>query len=150
MIMKVILTEDVQKLGKKGEVIDVKSGYAHNFLFKNNVAVEATKPNLKRLAEQQAQEAEERAYEKAQAEGIQDTLKDQKLVIKAKEGAGGKLFGTITNKEVADIIKKDYHIDIDKRKIVLEDKIKELGTFNATIKLHPEVKFGLKVQVIAE
>lgn len=148
--MKVILTEDVQKLGKRGEVIEVKSGYAHNFLFKNNVAVEATKPNLKRLAEQQAQEAEERAYEKAQAEGIQDTLKDKKIVIKAKEGAGGKLFGTITNKEVAEVIKKDFHIDIDKRKIVLEDKIKELGTFNATIKLHPEVKFGLKVQVIAE
>ena len=147
--MKVLLTEDVPKVGKRGEVVDVKSGYAHNFLFKNNVAVEATKPNLKRLAEQQAQEAEDRAYEKAQAEGIEARLKDQKVVIKAKEGAGGKLFGTITNKEVAEVIKNDFNVDIDKRKIVLDEKIKELGTFNATVKLHPEVKFTLKVQVVA-
>ena len=75
--MKVILTADVPKVGKRGEVVDVKSGYAHNFLFKNDVAVEATKGNLKKLAEQQAQEAEERAYEKAQAEGIASTLNDK-------------------------------------------------------------------------
>lgn len=71
------------------------------------------------------------------------------MVIKAKEGAGGKLFGTITNKEVAEVIKNDFNVDIDKRKIVLDEKIKELGTFNATVKLHPEVKFTLKVQVVA-
>lgn len=148
--MKVILTEDVPKVGKRGEVVDIKSGYAHNFLFKNNVAVEATKGNLKKLAEQQAQEAEERAYEKAQAEGIASKLNDQKVVIKAKEGANGKLFGTISNKEVAEEIKAQYNVDLDKRKITLDDKIKELGTYNATIKLHPEVKIAVKVQVVAE
>ena len=141
--MKVILTEDVPKVGKRGEVVDVKSGYAHNFLFKNNVAVEATKGNLKKLAEQQAQEAEERAYEKAQAEGIASKLNDQKVVIKAKEGANG-------TKEAAEEIKAQYTVDLDKRKITLDDKIKELGTYNATIKLHPEVKIAVKVQVVAE
>ncbi|MDO4281431.1 MAG: 50S ribosomal protein L9 [Peptococcaceae bacterium] len=148
--MKVILTADVPKVGKRGDVVDVKSGYAHNFLFKNDVAIEATKANLKKLAEQQAQEAEDRAYEKAQAEAIANTLNDQRIVIKGKEGAGGKLFGTITNKEVAEHIKAAYNIDLDKRKIVLEEKIKDLGTYNATIKLHPEVKAAIKVQVIAE
>ena len=147
--MKVILTEDVPKVGKRGEVVDVKSGYAHNFLFKNNVAVEATKPNLKRLAEQQAQEAEDRAYEKAQAEGIEARLKDQKVVIKAKEGAGGKLFGTITNKEVAEVIKSDFYVDIDKRKITV-DGIKNVGPAEAVVKLYPEVSAKLKLSIVAK
>lgn len=148
--MKVILLEDVAKVGKKGEVVDVKSGYAHNFLFKNNVAIEATKGNLKNLQMKQEQEAEKRAYEKAQAEAVAKELEALKVVIKAKEGANGKLFGTITNKEVAEHIKDVHHIDIDKRKIVLDEKIKELGTYQATIKLHPEVKMTMRVQVVAE
>lgn len=148
--MKVILLEDVPKVGKKGQVVEVKSGYAHNFLFKNKVAIEATQGNLKRLATQQAQEAEERAYEKSQAESIGAQLGDMKLVIKAKEGANGRLFGTITNKEIAEVLKAEHHIDIDKRRIVLDEKIKALGTYNVLVKLHPEVKAELKVQVLAE
>ncbi len=148
--MKVILTEDVPKVGKKGQVVDVKSGYAHNFLFKNNVALEATKANLKRLEEQQAQEAENRAYEKAQAESIGNMLKDKLIVMKGKEGAGGKLFGAVTNKEVAEAIKKEFNVEIDKRKIVLDDKIRVIGTYNAVIKLHPEVKVNMKVQIVPE
>lgn len=148
--MKVILTEDVPKVGKKGQVVDVKSGYAHNFLFKNNVALEATKANLKRLEEQQAQEAENRAYEKAQAESIGTMLKDKLIVMKGKEGAGGKLFGAVTNKEVAEAIKKEFNVEIDKRKIVLDDKIRVIGTYNAVIKLHPEVKVNMKVQIVPE
>ncbi len=148
--MKVILLEDVAKVGKKGEVVEVKSGYAHNFLFKNNVALEATKGNLKKLADKQAQEAEERAYEKAQAESVAKELESLKVVIKAKEGANGKLFGTITNKEVADHIKNTHNIDLDKRKIILDEKIKELGTYQATVKLHPEVKMTLRIQVVGE
>lgn len=148
--MKVILTEDVLKVGKKGQVVDVKSGYAHNFLFKNNVALEATKANLKRLEEQQAQEAENRAYEKAQAESIGTMLKDKLIVMKGKEGAGGKLFGAVTNKEVAEAIKKEFNVEIDKRKIVLDDKIRVIGTYNAVIKLHPEVKVNMKVQIVPE
>ena len=148
--MKVILTEDVPKVGKKGQVVDVKSGYAHNFLFKNNVALEATKANLKRLEEQQAQEAENRAYEKAQAESIGNMLKDKLIVMKGKEGAGSKLFGAVTNKEVAEAIKKEFNVEIDKRKIVLDDKIRVIGTYNAVIKLHPEVKVNMKVQIVPE
>ena len=148
--MKVILTADVPKVGKKGQVVDVKSGYAHNFLFANNVAIEATKANMKRLEAQHAQEAEDRAYEKAQAENIGSTLNGKTIVMKGKEGAGGKLFGAVTNKEIAEAIKREYHVDIDKRKIILDDKIRVIGTYNATIKLHPEVKITIKVQIVPE
>ena len=145
--MKVILLEDVEKFGKKNEVVDAKSGYARNFLIPQKLAVEATKKNLKLLAEQQANAAEEAAYQLAQAEGIAETLNDQIVVIQAKAGEGGKLFGTITNKEVADAIKEKFNIEIDRRKIILDDKIKTLGTFGATIRLHPEVKTDVRVQV---
>lgn len=148
--MKVILTQDVPKVGKAGQVVDVKNGYANNFLFKNEVAVEASKSNLKKLAEKQAAEAEQAAYEKAQAEAIGQQLEDTKVVIRAREGAGGKLFGTITNKEIAEVLKKDHHLDIDKRRIVLDDKIKAIGSYQVNVKLHPDVKVVLQVQVVPE
>lgn len=148
--MKVILTQDVPKVGKAGQVVDVKSGFANNFLFKNEVAVEATKANLKKLAEKQAADAEQAAYEKAQAEAIGEQLKETKVVIRAREGAGGKLFGTITNKEIAEALKRDQHLDIDKRRIVLDDKIKAIGSYRVNVKLHPDVKVVLHVQVVPE
>jgi large subunit ribosomal protein L9 len=150
MTMKVILTQDVPKVGKAGQVVDVKSGFANNFLFKNEVAVEATKANLKKLAEKQAADAEQAAYEKAQAEAIGEQLKETKVVIRAREGAGGKLFGTITNKEIAEALKRDQHLDIDKRRIVLDDKIKAIGSYRVNVKLHPDVKVVLHVQVVPE
>lgn len=145
--MKVIMLEDVAKVGKKGTVVDAKTGHARNFLIPNKLAVEATKANLKRLEEQQANAKEEAAYQLSQAEAIKRELEDKIIVIESKAGDGGKLFGTITNKEVAEAIKKSFNLDIDKRKITLEDKIKTLGTYPATIKLHQDVKVEVRVKI---
>lgn len=148
--MKVILLQDVDKVGKKGEVVDAKSGYARNYLLPNKLAIEATKSNLKSLETQQALAAEEKAYEKAQAQSIGEEIDKIKLTLKAKQGEGGKLFGAITNKEIAELLKEEHRIDIDRRKIVLPDKIKETGSYELPVKLHPDVKVTLKVDIVGE
>ena len=137
--MKVILLQDVAKVGKKGEVVDAKMGHARNFLIPNGLAVEATKANLKKLELQKANAQE--------AESIQRDLEDKVITITTKAGNGGRLFGTITNKEVAEAIEAAYHLAIDRRKIVLEEKIKTLGTYPIVIKLHPEVKLNMRVKI---
>ena len=145
--MKVILLQDVAKVGKKGEVVDAKMGHARNFLIPNGLAVEATKANLKKLELQKANAQEEAAYQLSQAESIQRDLEDKVITITTKAGNGGRLFGTITNKEVAEAIEAAYHLAIDRRKIVLEEKIKTLGTHPIVIKLHPEVKLNMRVKI---
>ena len=145
--MKVILLQDVAKGGKKGEVVDAKMGHARNFLIPNGLAVEATKANLKKLELQKANAQEEAAYQLSQAESIQRDLEDKVITITTKAGNGGRLFGTITNKEVAEAIEAAYHLAIDRRKIVLEEKIKTLGTYPIVIKLHPEVKLNMRVKI---
>ena len=145
--MKVILLEDVKKLGVKGDVVETKPGYARNFLFANKLAVEATPAELKALEKKNAERRQLKAEEKAEAEVIASQLKDLTLVLKAKVGNAGKLFGTVTNKEIAEVLLAEHGIKIDRRKIVLPDKIKELGIYRLDVKLHPEVKAELKVQV---
>ena len=145
--MKVILLQDVAKVGKKGEVVDAKMGHARNFLIPNGLAIEATKANLKKLELQKANEKEEAAYQLAQAEGIKRELEDKVVTITTKAGDGGRLFGTITNKEVAEAIEEAYHLALDRRKIVLEEKIKSLGIYPIVIKLHPEVKLNMRVKI---
>lgn len=145
--MKVILLQDVAKVGKKGEVVDAKMGHARNFLIPNGLAVEATKANLKKLELQKANAQEEAAYQLSQAESIQRDLEDKVITITTKAGNGGRLFGTITSKEVAEAIEAAYHLAIDRRKIVLEEKIKTLGTYPIVIKLHPEVKLNMRVKI---
>ena len=145
--MKVILLQDVAKVGKKGEVVDAKMGHARNFLIPNGLAVEATKANLKKLELQKANAQEEAAYQLSQAESIQRDLEDKVITITTKAGNGGRLFGTITNKEVAEAIEEAYHLALDRRKIVLEEKIKTLGTYPIVIKLHPEVKLNMRVKI---
>lgn len=145
--MKVILLEDVKKLGVKGDVVETKPGYARNFLFANQLAVEATPAELKALEKKNAERRQLEAEEKAEAEVIASQLKDLTLVLKAKVGNAGKLFGTVTNKEIAEVLLAEHGIKIDRRKIVLPDKIKELGIYRLDVKLHPEVKAELKVQV---
>lgn len=145
--MKVILLEDVLKVGKKGEVVEAKTGYARNFLIPNKLAVEATKGNLKKLEDEKANAKEEAAYQLSQAEAIGRELKDKIVTIKSKAGDGGKLFGTLTNKEVAEAISSEFNIELDKRKITLEDKIKTLGTYPVLLKLHPEVKVEIRVKI---
>ena len=148
--MKVIFLQDVKGKGKKGEVKEVSTGYANNYLLKNNLAEEATTGNLRKLKAKQQKAEEEAAVEKAEAEKLKKKLADINVQIKAKSGEDGRLFGSITNKQIAEALKKDYDIKVDRRKIELADPIRSLGHMNVSVKLHHEVTGTIHVEVIAE
>lgn len=148
--MKVILTQDVKKVGKKGEIVDVKVGYARNFLFKQNLAVEATSQNLKELDEQLAAIKKQNEEELKAAQDLGKHIEELQVEVKLKTGEGGRTFGSISTKEIADVLKSNFKIDIDKKKLQLDEPIKSLGTHTVTVKLHPEVNAQLKVKVSAE
>ena len=145
--MKVILTEDVKSLGKKGEIVNVSDGYARNFLLKKGAAVEATGTNMKELDEKaKSKERKELiAYEEAVLLGKQ--MEEVNIVIEAKAGEGGRLFGSITSKEIAEQLKKQKNIDVDKRKISLDEPIRSLGSRFVDIKIHQKVTTRIRVDV---
>lgn len=147
--MKVILQQEVKKMGKKGDVIEVSEGYARNYLLPRKLAVPATNANMNAVKLQKAAEErkQQRILEEAQVLGAQ--MAKIEVSIAAKTGEGGKLFGSVTGKDIADALKAKHNIDIDKRKIELKDTIKSLGTYPVTIKLHPEVSTQIKVHIIA-
>lgn len=145
--MKVILLKDVKGQGEKGDVVDVSVGYAQNFLLKNNLAEKATKGNLQELKAKQrsAEQAEER--EKQEAEEMKEALKNITVEIFAKAGEAGRLFGSITNKQIAEVLKKDHGQKVDRRKIELDQPIRTLGQTNVPVKLHTDVTGTIKVNV---
>lgn len=145
--MKVILLKDVKGQGKKGEVKDVAEGYARNFLFKNKLAVEATPGNLKALEAQKRKSAQKEQEQKEKAIKLKDELAELTLEMKAKAGEGGRLFGSITSKQIAEKLEKDYGHKIDRRKIELDEPIRSLGYTTVPVKLHPEVSGSIKVHV---
>src|SRR5690625_2079651 len=145
--MKVIFLKDVKGKGKKGEVKKVSAGYAQNYLFKNNLAEEATPGNLKKLKAKQKKEAEQQQAEKEAAEKLKEQLTQCTVVIKAKSGEGGRLFGSITSKQIADELKKQHKHKVDRRKIERPDPIRTLGHVNVPVKLHPDVVGTIKVSV---
>lgn len=145
--MKVILTKDVQGTGKAGEVVNVSDGFARNMLLPKNFAIEATPQNMKIYEHKKALEAQKKAEEKAAAQEIAKKISDVKLVIKAKAGEGGKLFGAITSKDIAEELLKKENIEVDKKKIVLDGAIKQTGTNVLDIKLYPEVVGKLTVTI---
>ena len=136
--------------GKKGEIKEVSTGYAHNFLFKKNLAVEATTENVNKQKAREAGDARKAAEILAEAKKLAETLKETQVTLKTKSGEGGRVFGSITSKQVADALKDQHKITIDKRKILLDEPIKSLGFTNVPVKLHPEVSTELRVQVVAE
>jgi len=148
--MKVILTKDVKGQGKKGEIKNVSEGYARNYLFKNNLAVEATKGNLKQLEGQKNKQKQIAQEVLEEARQLKTKIENIDLELKAKSGEGGRLFGSITNKQIADELNKKYNIKMDKRKIELNEPIRSLGTTNVPVKLHQEVTATLKVHVKEE
>ena len=148
--MKVILLKDVKGQGKKGDVKKVSAGYARNYLFKNNLAVEATPGNLKQLEAKKRKLDEQAKQEKAEAIELKKALEKITVELKAKSGEGGRLFGSITNKQIADALKKEHGFKIDRRKIELGDPIKSLGVVNVPIKLHPDVQGTVKVHVVEQ
>ncbi|WP_102348084.1 50S ribosomal protein L9 [Bacillus sp. Marseille-P3661] len=145
--MKVIFLADVKGKGKKGETKNVADGYAHNFLLKNNLAVEATPANMKSLEQQNKKQQREAAEELEDAKKLKETLEKITVQLSAKSGEGGRLFGSITSKQIAEELNKVNKIKLDKRKIELEDPIRSLGVTNVPVKLHHEVTATLKVHV---
>ena len=144
--MKVILLEDVKNVGKKGTIINAKDGYARNFLFPKNLAIEATAVNLKNLetAQKQKEEKEKEVY--VEAKKLEEELMKLTVVIKTKTGENGKLFGAVTKKEIAENIEKEHGFAIDKKKYEM-DPIKSVGEYFVKIRLHPQVNAQVKVIV---
>lgn len=145
--MKVILIKDVKGSGKAGEVVNVSDGYARNMLLPKGLAKEATKANMQALDRKNAAEAEATANAKAQAQAVCDQLNKITIQIKTKGGEGGRLFGSITGKDIAEAVEKQAGLKIDKRKIQLDSPIKQVGLMTIPVKLYPEITAQLKVNV---
>ena len=148
--MKVILLEDVKKLGKKDEIIEVSSGYARNFLIPNKKAIVADNVNLNKLEGKKSKENHIKELSLEHAKEIKKIIEKETLVIKAKKGKDDRLFGTITNSEISKELKKKYDIDIDRKKIIVENPIKRVGEYIITIKLEQGVIADLKVDIVGE
>ena len=143
--MKVILLEDVKSLGKKGQLVDVSDGYARNFILAKKLGLEATSKNMNDLKLQKAHEDKLAAERLAEAKAFAEDLKKVEVTLSIKTGEGGKLFGSISSKEIAQAAKEQLNLDIDKKK--LPNPIKAVGTTLVPIKLHPQVTGELKVVV---
>ena len=137
--MKVILLQDVKALGKKGEVVNVNDGYARNFILPKKLGVEANGKNLNDLKLQKNNEAKVAQEHLDAAKKLAEELKAGKVVLTMKVGEGGRAFGSVSSKEIAEAVKEQMHLDIDKKKIQLKEQIKTLGTHIVSVKLHPEV-----------
>ncbi|MBP1559361.1 MAG: 50S ribosomal protein L9 [Oscillospiraceae bacterium] len=143
--MQVILTQDVKGTGKKGQLCKVADGYARNFLLKKGLAVEATSGAVNEMKAKQASKEHHAAVERQAAQDTADQLNEKTVKIFAKAGAGGKLFGSVTAKEIGEAVKKNLGVEVDKRKISVAE-IKAFGTYEAEIKLHPGI--SAKVYVV--
>lgn len=148
--MKVILKADIKGVGKKDEVINASDGYARNFLFPKNLAVEANKENMSKLKAKQDSAKYQKEQDKEEAIKIGDKLSKILLKIKVKAGENGKIFGGVSSKEIAQELSKQYHIEIDKKKIDLKETIKTLGVHNIEIKLFEGVVGKLRIDVISD
>ncbi|HDA2010261.1 TPA: 50S ribosomal protein L9 [Staphylococcus aureus] len=148
--MKVIFTQDVKGKGKKGEVKEVPVGYANNFLLKKNYAVEATPGNLKQLELQKKRAKQERQQEIEDAKALKETLSNIEVQVSAKTGEGGKLFGSVSTKQIAEALKAQHDIKIDKRKMDLPNGIHSLGYTNVPVKLDKEVEGTIRIHTVEQ
>ena len=147
--MKIILKEDINNLGYKDDVVEVKNGYGRNYLIPQGKAVIATPSALKVLAENQRQQAHKLAKIKADAEAAAEALKDVSLTIGAKASSTGTIFGSVNNIQIAEALEKLGH-NVDRKLITLKQSVKELGKYNATIRFHKEVSVEIPLEVVAE
>lgn len=145
--MKVILLQDVKGQGKKGQLIDVSDGYARNFLLPRKLAQEATADNINTMKMNDKALQEKRQREREQALALSKELKEMKLVVTAKGGGAGRLFGSVTNAEISDALAKQKNIQLDKRKIVVDEPIKNVGVYTVRCKLGYEVTADLTVEI---
>jgi len=148
--VKVVLLEDVKNLGRKGDLVQVAEGHARNYLLPRKLAVEATEGKIKQLAELREAAARKKQREESAAKDLAVRLESILVRVYSKAGEGGKLFGSISNKDVVDALVKDYGIEIDKKKIILKEPIKKLGFYSLPVKLYPSVQVNLSVNVLAD
>ena len=145
--MKVILTQDVRGQGKRGQMIEVSAGYARNFLLPRKLAQEATADNINTMRMNDKATQERQAKERAEALDLRNRMKDMTVVVTAKGGGAGRLFGSVTNTEVSEALAKQAGIQLDKRKIVLDEPIKSVGVYTVKCKLGYEINAELKIEV---
>jgi ribosomal protein L9 len=148
--MKVILKQDVKTLGKKDSLVNVSDGYARNFLLPKGLAMEATADNINAMTQKNQSEQAKKAKELANAKELAEKLKDITVVIKTKAGENGRLFGSITTKEISEKLKEQHKFDVDKKKMVMDDTIKALGSTTVEAKLYPGVSTKFTVRVTQE
>ena len=148
--MKVILKADIKGVGKKDQVINASDGYARNFLFPKNLAVEANVENMSKLKAKQDSNAYKKSQEKEEAKKTAERLSKILLKVPVKVGENGKIFGGVSAKEISDLLKQEYKIEVDKKKIELKETIKTLGVRTVTIKLYEGVIGSLKIDVVSK
>ncbi|MGF7145830.1 large subunit ribosomal protein L9 [Anaerotaenia torta] len=147
--MDIILTQDVKALGKKGEIVKVSDGYARNFILPKKLGLEATKQNLYDLNMQKAAQEKREKEILEEARAFAKKLEGLTIKVSIKAGEGGKTFGSVSTKEIAEAAKKQFDLEFDKKKLVLNDPIKNAGSYTVPVKLHPQVTAELKVLVEA-
>ena len=145
--MKIILLKDEKKLGKKGDIIEANDGYARNYILPQKIGVEANGKNLNDLKLQKANDDKIAAKQLQDAKELAEKLSTKKVTLAIKAGEGGKVFGAVSSKEIAEAAKSQFDLDIDKKKIVLPNPIRSIGTTEVGVKLHPKVTASLKVTV---
>lgn len=148
--MKIILTQDVKKVGKKGDILEVKDGYARNSLLPKGLAVEATAVNLNKNKLDKNLEAKRKQQELETAQTIKELINEKRVRIGIKTGEGNKVFGSITSKEIADSINDTFNVRVDKKKVNLINPIKAIGAITVPIKLHPQVSADVIVETFAQ
>lgn len=148
--MEVILLEDVKSLGKKGELVKVNEGYARNFILKKNLGIEATPKNLNDLKLKKANEEKLAKERLDEAKKLADDIEKMSVTLKMKSGEGGRTFGSISTKEIAGAVKNQLKIELDKKKLILDEPIRTLGTHIVSVRLHKDVMGKLTVKVIEE
>lgn len=148
--MKVILQKDVSGTGRKGEIKEVSDGHARNYLIPKGLAVEASGANLRDYENKKRQEEKKHREDTEEALRVKSLIEGKVLTMRAKAGGSGKLFGTITNKEIADHIKSEFGLDIDKKKVQLTGQIKSLGDYDITVKLYHEISAKLRLNIVEE
>lgn len=148
--MKLILQQEVKGLGKKDAIVEVSEGYARNFLLPKKLAVPATDSNVHQIKEQKAAQARREQQAMDEARMLAAQLSKVSVTVSVNTGEGGRLFGSVSGKDVADALERQHGLVIDKRKVELKDTVKSVGTFTATVRVHPEISAQINVQVIGE
>ena len=145
--MKIILLQDEKKLGKKGDIIEASEGYARNYILPKKIGVEATSKNMNDLKLQKANESRIAQEQLDAAKALAEVLETKQVTVKIKAGEGGKAFGSVSSKEIAAAYKEQHNLDVDKKKIQLPESLKNFGTYEVSVKLHPQVTGKLTVKV---